>query len=79
MGEPPGLTLTMSHLYKDPMDPPSSSMDWNKALGNMESAAVALDTFRGLMADAVFLDEDAYTNAATLQNYQSRITVRARG
>jgi hypothetical protein len=54
-------------------------MDWNKALGNMESAAVALDTFRGLMADAVFLDEDAYTNAATLQNYQSRITVRARG
>jgi hypothetical protein len=44
-------------------------------MGNMETAKLAMETLRGLMVDAVFLDEDAYTNAATLQLYQQRLQV----
>lgn len=50
--------------------------DWGPSLGNLESAKLALETLRGLIMDAVFLDEDAYTNAATLQLYQQRLQVR---
>lgn len=57
-----------------PTDP--GSRDWGPSLGNLESAKLALDTLRGLIMDAVFLDEDAYTNAATLQLYQQRLQVR---
>lgn len=52
--------------------------DWGPALGNMETAKLALDALRGLITDAVFLDEEAYTNSGTLQLYQQRLQVRRR-
>lgn len=51
------------------------SRDWGPAHGNLQTAKLALETLRGLIMDAVFLDEDAYTNAATLQLYQQRLQV----
>jgi hypothetical protein len=68
-------TLVMNPLARDPTHIPSSSTDWGKCLGNMESAKLALDTLKNLVQDAVFLDEDAYTNAHTMQLYQQRIQV----
>lgn len=68
--------LVMAPLPRDPTEP-GSSRDWGGALGNVETAKLALDTLRGLIADAVFLDEDAYTNAATLQTYHQRLQVRS--
>lgn len=64
----------MAPLPRDPTEP-GNSRDWGAALGNVETAKLALDTLRGLIADAVFLDEDAYTNAATLQHYHQRLQV----
>ena len=68
-------TLVMNPLARDPTHITSSSTDWGKSLGNMESAKLALDTLKTLVQDAVFLDEDAYTNAHTMQVYQQRIQV----
>ncbi|WIA40930.1 hypothetical protein OEZ86_004585 [Tetradesmus obliquus] len=39
---------------------------------------MALDALRGLIMDAVFLDEEAYTNSATLQLYQQRLQAQQR-
>lgn len=66
--------LVMAPLPRDPTEP-GNSRDWGAAVGNVETAKLALDTLRGLIADAVFLDEDAYTNAATLQHYHQRLQV----
>jgi hypothetical protein len=52
-----------------------ASRDWGPAQGNLETAKMALDALRGLIMDAVFLDEEAYTNSATLQLYQQRLQV----
>jgi hypothetical protein len=65
----------MAPLPRDPTES-GNSRDWSAAVGNVETAKLALDTLRGLIADAVFLDEDAYTNAATLQHYHQRLQVR---
>ena len=69
-----GPVLVMAPLPRDPTET-GSSRDWGAAVGNVETAKLALDTLRGLIADAVFLDEDAYTNAATLQHYHQRLQV----
>jgi hypothetical protein len=53
-----------------------ASRDWGPAQGNLETAKMALDALRSLIMDAVFLDEEAYTNSATLQLYQQRLQVR---
>lgn len=66
--------LVMAPLPRDPTEP-GNSRDWGAAVGNVETAKLALDTLRGLIADAVFLDEDAYANAATLQHYHQRLQV----
>eukprot|EP00879_Flechtneria_rotunda_P008600 GHRR01009012.1.p2 GENE.GHRR01009012.1~~GHRR01009012.1.p2 ORF type:complete len:180 (+),score=60.03 GHRR01009012.1:239-778(+) len=70
-------TLTMAPLPRSGNDT-SSSRDWGAALGNVETAKLALDTLRGLLMDAVFLDEDAYTTASTLQLYQQRMQAQQR-
>jgi hypothetical protein len=70
----PEPVLVMAPLPRDPTES-GNSRDWNAAVGNVETAKLALDTLRGLIADAVFLDEDAYTNAATLQHYHQRLQV----
>jgi hypothetical protein len=46
-------------------------------MGNLTTAQLAVEALQGLMADAVFLDEEAFTNAATLQLYQRRLQVSA--
>lgn len=66
--------LVMAPLPRDPSEA-DGTKDWGAAVGNIETAKLALDALRGLIADAVFLDEDAYTNAATLQQYQHRLQV----
>jgi len=69
--------LVMNPLPRNdrPLDEQGPGRDWAGAMGNMETAKLAMETLRGLMVDAVFLDEDAYTNAATLQLYQQRLQV----
>lgn len=62
-------TLVMAPLPRSS----DASRDWGPAQGNLETAKLALETLRGLIMDAVFLDEDAYTNAGTLQLYQQRL------
>jgi len=52
------------------------STDWGAALGNAENAKLAVGALRETLGDAVFLDEEAFTSATTLQLYQQRITVR---
>jgi len=66
--------LVMAPLPRDATEP-GSGRDWGSAVGNVETAKLALETLRGLIADAVFLDEDAYTNASTLQHYHQRLQV----
>lgn len=66
--------LSMSHLPRDPTST-ASTRDWGPAIGNLENTKVALDALRGLINDAVFLDEEAFTNVSTLQMYQQRIQV----
>ena len=53
----------------------TSSSNWGACIGNVENAKLALSALQGLIADAVVLDEEAYTNAATLQLYQQRLQV----
>lgn len=55
-----------------------ASRDWGPAQGNLETAKMALDALRSLIMDAVFLDEEAYTNSATLQLYQQRLQAQQR-
>lgn len=66
--------LVMAPLPRDPTQP-GNSRDWGAAIGNVETAKLALDALHAAIADAVFLDEDAYTNAATLQRYHQRLQV----
>lgn len=67
--------LVMAPLPRDPTEP-GGSRDWGAAIGNVETAKLALGALHAAIADAVFLDEDAYTNAATLQRYHQRLQVR---
>lgn len=67
----------MAPLPRDATEP-GSGRDWGSAVGNVETAKLALETLRGLIADAVFLDEDAYTNASTLQHYHQRLQMQHR-
>ena len=73
--ERPEPTLAMQHLPREPAHASSSSVDWGACVGNVENAKLAVSALQGLIADAVFLDEEAYTNAATLQLYQQRLQV----
>jgi hypothetical protein len=74
--EPSTPTLKMSALPR--MFSSAGSTDWQAAVGNVENAKLALDTLKTLINDAVFLDEEAFTNANTLQLYQQRIQVNKR-
>jgi hypothetical protein len=69
-------TLKMNALPR--MSSSAGSTDWQAAVGNMENAKLALDTLKTLINDAVFLDEEAFTNSNTLQLYQQRIQVNER-
>lgn len=68
---PGSPTLAMAPLPQSN----NASRDWGPAQGNLETAKIALDALRSLVMDAVFLDEEAYTNSATLQLYQQRLQV----
>jgi hypothetical protein len=68
-------TLAMSALPVPRLSAGSGGSDWQAAIGNMENAKLALDTLKSLVSDAVFLDEEAFTNANTLSLYQQRIQV----
>jgi hypothetical protein len=49
-------------------------------MGNMETAKLAMETLSpGLMVDAVVLDEDAYTNAATSMQQSNTSQALANG
>lgn len=74
--EPSTPTLKMNALPR--MSSSAGSTDWQAAVGNMENAKLALDTLKTLINDAVFLDEEAFTNSNTLQLYQQRIQVNER-
>eukprot|EP00882_Tetradesmus_deserticola_P009574 GHRQ01010108.1.p1 GENE.GHRQ01010108.1~~GHRQ01010108.1.p1 ORF type:complete len:185 (+),score=70.17 GHRQ01010108.1:613-1167(+) len=71
---PGSPTLTMAPLPHSN----DASRDWGPAQGNLETAKMALDALRSLIMDAVFLDEEAYTNSATLQLYQQRLQAQQR-
>jgi hypothetical protein len=73
--KPHSPTLAMSPLPRIN----AGSADWQAAVGNVENAKLALDTLKTLVSDAVFLDEEAFTNATTLSLYQQRIQVGRRG
>ncbi|PNH12063.1 hypothetical protein TSOC_001001 [Tetrabaena socialis] len=48
--------------------------DWSQALpGTLEEARVAADALRGLVQDAVFLDEECYSNAVIHTQYQQKL------
>jgi hypothetical protein len=68
--------LTMQHLARDPAHVNADAMDWGACIGNMHNAKLAVETLQSLVSDAVFLDDEAFTNASTLQQYQTRIQVR---
>lgn len=70
-------TLAMSALPTE-VGVKGGSIDWGAALGNIENAKVAVDTFKSLLEDAVFLDEEAFTNASTLSMYQHRLQLQQR-
>lgn len=53
-----------------------SNTDWGAALGNAENAKLAAAALRGALADAVFLDDDAFASASALQQYHDRLLVR---
>lgn len=56
--------LPMEPLPRDVERPlPAPAVDWPSALGNAADAAVAADALRALLADAVFLDEEAFSSA----------------
>lgn len=55
---------------------PEVPPEWQQSLANMREAASAAEALRDLVADAVFLDEEAFTSASTMDVYQSTIKVR---
>jgi hypothetical protein len=67
------VPLVMSPLAPLENKDLQASTDWNGAIGNLENARVVADTLKALVHDAVFLDDDAYTNAQTLTIYQQRL------
>lgn len=68
----------MQHLPRNVLDAPSPSADWGLALGNTENARLAVAALRDMLADAVFLDEEAFASATTLQLYQQRLQAQVR-
>ena len=54
---------------------PGEVSRWGGAVGNIEDARVALDTLARAIEDAVYLDEDAYTQVAPIMQYQRTIQV----
>ena len=54
---------------------PGEVSRWGGAVGNLEDARVALDTLARAIEDAVYLDEDAYTQVAPIMQYQRTIQV----
>jgi hypothetical protein len=68
--------LSMQHLPRDPIAAASiTQVDWSAALGNVHNARLAVEAVQGLVADAVFLDEEAFSSATTLQQYANRLQV----
>lgn len=61
----------------DRRDSSAEQKQWRAALDNVRDAGVAADALRALLADAVYLDEDAFSNATTLSLYQQRVQVRS--
>lgn len=74
-GSPTG-TLRMAALPGTAMQ--TTQTDWGAAIGNLENAKLALDTLKSLVSDAVFLDEEAFSNASALSMYQQRIQLQQR-
>ncbi|GBF92750.1 hypothetical protein Rsub_05119 [Raphidocelis subcapitata] len=71
--------LTMQHLARNVLEsPPPSATDWGAALGNAENAKLSAAALRELLADAVYLDEDAFAGANTLQLYAQRLAAQQR-
>lgn len=67
---PPGDRVTSSTPSTVPMP---EDRDWGAAIGNLEDTKLALDALAGLIYDAVFLDDEAYTSACAATNYQQRL------
>ena len=49
---------------------------WKGAVGNIEDARVAANTLARAIQDAVYLDEDAYSQVAPIMQYQNNTQVR---
>lgn len=54
------------------------SQDWGQAVANMDGARQVAESLRALVNDAVYLDEDSFSTASNVVQYQQRIQVRAR-
>lgn len=54
---------------------PGEVSRWGEAVGNIENARVALHTLARAIEDAVYLDEDAYTQVAPVMQYQRTMQV----
>mmetsp|Transcript_39294 Transcript_39294/g.87428 ORF Transcript_39294/g.87428 Transcript_39294/m.87428 type:complete len:166 (+) Transcript_39294:43-540(+) len=52
--------------------------DWGKAAGNIEDAKIAVEALKSLVADAVFLDEDAYSGAVEISAYTNKLQAQQR-
>lgn len=63
------------HLHQ-PLPRTLHSTNWGAALGNVENVKLAVATLRDMLSDAVFLDEEAFASATTLQLYQQRLQVK---
>ncbi|KIZ06652.1 hypothetical protein MNEG_1304 [Monoraphidium neglectum] len=68
----------MQHLPRNVLDAPAQGPDWGAALGNAENAKLAVAALRDMLGDAVFLDEEAFAGAATMQLYQQRLQAQVR-
>lgn len=53
------------------------SQDWGQAVANMDGAKQVAETLRALVNDAVYLDEESFSTASNVVQYQQRIQVRA--
>ena len=58
---------------------PFCRTDWGAALGNAENAKLAVGALRDALADAVYLDEEAFAAASSAQLYAQRLTVSTQG
>eukprot|EP00197_Chlamydomonas_leiostraca_P010415 CAMPEP_0202862734 /NCGR_PEP_ID=MMETSP1391-20130828/3670_1 /ASSEMBLY_ACC=CAM_ASM_000867 /TAXON_ID=1034604 /ORGANISM="Chlamydomonas leiostraca, Strain SAG 11-49" /LENGTH=198 /DNA_ID=CAMNT_0049542309 /DNA_START=125 /DNA_END=721 /DNA_ORIENTATION=- len=56
----------------------SGHMSWDQAIGNVEDALVSVQALQSLVDDAVYLDESAYTGAASISAYTSKIQAQAK-